>query len=83
MPNGENLLNDMEFEQRLTELEGDELTKFLARQLYAHCKSEAGHGSRIGALESRDRKVFGYIGALGTFVGGLAVGLINFIMNRL
>ncbi len=83
MPNG--MLNDLEFENRLTEL-GDnqlELTKFVARQQFASSKLVALHDTRINSLENGDRKASSIAGGISGTVTAIIIGIINyFTVNR-
>ena len=78
MPNGKEMLGDLEFEQRIGELSDRELQEFTARQVFEVRKVSANHEQRIAGLEGRSRKAFAFSGGAGTFVGGVIVGLINF-----
>lgn len=82
MPN--ELLSDMEFEQRLNEF-GDnelELLKFLARQQYHTSKLCPIHSKEIKALQNRDNKMMGIVGGIGAFVGWAISAVINYFTGR-
>ena len=82
MPNGKEMLGDLEFEQRIGELSDRELQEFTARQIFEARKVGADHEERIAGLEGRSRKAFMFSGGAGTFVGGIIVGIIDFFTFR-
>lgn len=84
MPNGQEFLDDMEFERSIGKMSDRELSEFTARQVY-DVKIVVGNNTnniekntnRIYKLEKKDRKWFGIIGLAGSFVGALIVVLIE------
>lgn len=82
MPNGLEFLSDMELENRIKGMNDRELLEFNTRQTYhAHVLS-ASNERRIVVLEKRDKKFFGFIGSIGTFVGAVIVAFIEFLIHR-
>ncbi len=84
MPNGNEFLNDMEFEDRLTELGDDqlELIKFVARQEYETHKVLKAHDKRISLLENRDLKTFSVTSGIGAIIGSGIIIASEFIYNH-
>lgn len=80
MPNG--MLNDLEFEQRIQQMNDRELLEFTARQMYDVCLTVNNHDSRIGTLENRDKKSFGLASGIGTFIGAVIVAIIDFLTRK-
>jgi len=79
-----NMLNDMDFEQKLNEL-GDnqtELIKFIARQQYDMSKVCPIHDKRLKKVENRTRKEAGITGGAGAVFGGLVMGAIDYFLHR-
>ncbi len=68
MPNGQEMINDMEFEKSLSRLTGDELTRFVARQLYIHCKED----------RKLTKKTLGFTTGAASMVGAVVVSLVNY-----
>ena len=75
MPN--EMTSDMEFENVLNTLHGDDLTKLVARTLYNHCADEAKQEERIVNLEAQGHKLFGVTGGLSAILGGAIIAVIN------
>lgn len=78
------LIGDLEFENELTRLGEDqpELIKFLARQQYKTNTMVVKQEDRICALEKRSNRMFITVGSIGTFIGGLIVGIADFMIRR-
>jgi hypothetical protein len=72
MSNGEEMIQDMDFEARLEAMGDDQLAllKFVARQQYATSQICPKHSQRLKNLEDRDKKTFGVAGSIG---GGIAL----------
>ena len=77
MPNGNNLINSLEFESNLRTLSGDALTRFFAREFYKHCEREMSHSDRISVLEARDKKFNGAVGGIAGAIGAVVISLID------
>ncbi len=75
------ILNEMEFEKRITEMSDRSLMEFTARQVYEVVLSNDRHEKRITTLENRDRKFFGTIGGLGGVIGAGIVAAINHFLK--
>ena len=74
----DNMLGDLEFEQRIGELSDRELSEFTARQIFECRKDIHSNTKRIRTLEGKSRKIFAITGATGTMIGGAIVALINY-----
>ncbi len=81
--NGQALIDALEFREKINKLSGDDLTRFFAEQFYAHCERETILIRRVSALEARDRKVFGYVGGLASFIGTAIGAGILFLYEKL
>jgi len=75
MPNGTEMLNDAEFESRLTGMTDRQLSEFTARQLFDHCQQE---NKRFAAIESGDRKLAGITGGITGSVTSIIIGIISY-----
>jgi len=82
MPNGQYILNDIEFEQKIHQMGDRELLEFTARQTYGVCLLAANSKKRIDMLEKRDRKVFSVTGGLGAFFGAAVAVITDFLIRR-
>lgn len=76
MNNGE-MLNDLEFEQRIGELNDRDLSEFTARQIFEARKDIHSNTKRIKSLEGKNKKIFAITGATGTIIGGAIVAIIE------
>lgn len=79
-----NMLSDMEFEQRLTEM-GDnqtELIKFVARQQFEMSKLCPIHDRDIKKLQNRNRKEIGATGGIGALFGASLAAILDYLMRR-
>ncbi len=91
MPNGNDMLNEMDFNKKLAEMkERGELLEFIAEQVYKinrRCPIEAERitieAGRITALEGQNRKMFGVSGGIGGVITGVIIGVGNYIWNKL
>jgi hypothetical protein len=71
----------MEFEGQLAGLHGDELSRFIARALYNHCREQSTLNDKVTALESRSNKFAGMVGGVSGVIGATIVAVINSISN--
>jgi len=76
------ILDDLEFEEKIRALPDRELIEFNARQLFLLRKDYQSVQNRLKRLENRDRKFYGIIGATGTFVGAIIVSGIEYIRKN-
>ena len=78
-----NMLGDLEFENQINEL-GDnqtELIKFVARQQFSTSKTMVSHGKRIKSLESKNKKMFGFVGGAGAILATAITYRLFFISH--
>ena len=82
MPNSKTFLNDLELEKHIKDMDSRQLMEFTARQVYDVCSLVTKHERRINYLEKQSNKVTGVIGGIGTFIGAVTVGVINYFINK-
>ena len=82
MPNGRYILNDLEFEQKIQQMNDRELLEFTARQTYGACLLAADNKKHINNLEKRDRKAFSLVSGLGAFFGAAVAVIVDFFIRR-
>jgi len=82
MPNGREIINELDYRQRIKIMGDRELSEFTAFQVYETCIIVQNHGKRIEKMESRDRKTFGYVGGIGGLIGAIIAGTIDFFIRR-
>ena len=75
-------LDDIEFENQIQHLHGDDLGMFNARQGYKVLKLTEGHEKRIASLESHDRKVFGFIGGGAGLIGAAIAAAVDYFVRK-
>ena len=83
MPDGKEILNELEFEERLRGFDDRGLMEFTARQVYGISDTLRDHNERIGDLEGRDKKTFGFVGGIAGFIGTVVGAGITTLLNRL
>ena len=72
MDYGKYVLNDLKLEETIKGMGDRELLEFTVRLSYSNA-------IRISGLEGQNKKRLGMVGTAGVFVGGLIIGLIEFI----
>ena len=82
MQNGQQILNELEFEQHIAKLKSRELIEFIARQQYDMARVCPAHDKRIKGLEVRRRKELGASSGAGAIIGGLVMGAIDYFLRR-
>jgi len=82
MPNGKELVNELEFEQHIKNLNDRELIEFVARQQYDTSKLCPVHDRRLRDLEKRGRKETGITGGAGAVFGAFVMGAIDYFLRR-
>ncbi len=82
MGNRTEFLNDLELEERISSMSDRELSEFTARQTYDVCNLAGSNERRIILLEKRGNKFIGMVAAVGTFVGAIIIGVINYFAGR-
>jgi len=78
------MLNDMEFEERLNELGENQpaLIRFLAHQQFSTSKVLLKHDKRIGRIEKQNKKIFGLAGGAGAILGTAITATIDYLLRR-
>jgi len=82
MPNGKELINELDYRQRIKIMPDRQLLEFTAMQVYETSLIVQAHDKRIYKLESRDRKTFGFTGGLGACLGAAVAVIIDFFARR-
>ncbi len=79
-----NMLDDLEFENRITELGDDQakLIKFVAWQQYSSSKVMADHGKRIKSLENKNKKTMGAVGGISAVIASIIVATVDYFLRR-
>ena len=83
MPNGNYVLNDLELEEKMRDMSDRQLLEFNTRQSYATTILAHSNEKRIKGLENRSKKAFALSGGVGTLIGGVIIGMINYFTNKL
>ena len=79
MPNGKEILNEMEFRQRIKAMPDRELLEFAAGEMWETCQRVDIDSKRIKTLEDRDTKTFGISGGIGGAIGGGIAALVSYL----
>lgn len=82
MPNGKEMLNEMEFTQRIKKMPDRELSEFTALQVWEACSTLQNHDTRLLKVEKRSRRIVGWIGTAGVLIGAIVVGVIDYFIRR-
>ena len=77
MPNGRYVLNDLEFEKRISGMGDRDLLEFVARQSYETCFYVERNSNRIATLENHNRKISGIFGGIAGLISATMVGVIS------
>ncbi len=78
------MLNDMDFEQKLNDLGNDqpELIRFIAHQQFSTGKVLIDHGKRLKSLEHKNKKLFGFVGGIGALIATFIMGIADYFLRR-
>ena len=81
---GHEMLDDLEFENQISELGDDQpaLIKFVARQQFSTSKVLVDHGKRIKSLENKNRKVMGFVGGASAIFATAVTATIDYLLRR-
>ena len=82
MSNGQEMLDDLELEKRISELDDRGLQEFTARQVYETRKDVSSNTRRIKCLETRNKKTFAITGGIGSVIGAAIIAVINYFTTR-
>ena len=80
MPNGNELNEQLEFEERIRRWSEPE--QFIARQVYKMASACPAHDRRIKALEDNTKKSAGITGGISGTITGTIVGIISYFTGR-
>jgi len=78
MANGRDLINEMDFRERIKTMPDRELSEFTALQVYETCTIVQSHEKRIISLETRDRRWAGIGAGIGTVFATVVYAIMNF-----
>ena len=83
MPNGNEMIGELDFEKRINEMADRQLLEFVARQtleITGKCKT---YDTEIDLLKTGDRKASGIVGGISGTITSIIIGIINyFTINR-
>ena len=82
MPNGKYILNELDFEKRISGMGDRDLLEFVARQNYETCIRCEKHNSRITALENQSKKISGIFGGIAGLISAIVVGIVNYFVRN-
>ncbi len=71
----DDILSDLDFEQKIAELDDRGLIEFVARQQHDMAR-------RLRKVEGRGRKAMGAFGAVGALAGAAVVGALDYVLRR-
>ena len=76
------MINDLDFEKRISELDDRGLLEFTARQVFGVRKTVTSNTSRIISLESKSKKILAITGGIGSILGAAVVSVINHFASK-
>ena len=82
MPNGRFVTNELDFENRITNMADRQLLEFVARQNYETCIRCEKHNSRITTLENQSKKISGIAGGITGLIAAIIVGVVNYFIRN-
>ena len=80
MPNG--IINELDFEKRISEMQDRQLLEFVARQTFEITGKCHTYDTKIAVLESGDRRASGIVGGIAGTITAVTIGIINYFVNR-
>ncbi len=72
---GDSILNELDFEKRISGMPDRQLLEFVARQTFDTCQ-------RVLILEISHRKTAGLIGGATGAITAIVIGIINYFIKR-
>jgi len=78
MPNGYDLINEINFRESIKRMEDRELSEFTALQVYETCILVQKNDKRITTLENRDKRWAGIGAGIGAVFAVLFYAILNF-----
>lgn len=82
MPDGKEILNDIEFNRQIKGMGDRQLIEFIAAQTYETCQRCPKHDKRIASLEDQNKKAFGVTGGIAGLIGAGIVAALNYFINK-
>ena len=82
MANGVGMLNELDFEKKISTLPDRALLEFLARQNYETTQRCCNHSKRITTLESGAKKQSGIAGGIAGTITSIIVGIIAYFTGK-
>lgn len=82
MPNGNNVINELDFESKIGALKDRELLEFVARQNYETCIRCEKHNTRITALEGQSKKISGVTGGITGTITAVIIGVLGYFFPK-
>ena len=82
MPNGKELVNELDFEKQIKEMDDRGLLEFTARQVYETCEITKRHSSRIKTLEDGSKKVSTITGGISGGITAVTIAVIDYFTRR-
>lgn len=82
MPNGNDLIEELSFDELIKSKTDRELNEFTARKVYDICEMIETHSKQIATLEDRDRRTFGLAGGVGGGVAAVLGGAIIVVLKH-
>jgi len=81
MPNGNYILNDLEFERTIKQMGDRELMEYTARLSYSTTIRCSNLENRING-RMLTKKTTGFLAGAGALIGGIGVGIADYFMKR-
>uniref|UniRef100_A0A6M3L1H8 Uncharacterized protein n=1 Tax=viral metagenome TaxID=1070528 RepID=A0A6M3L1H8_9ZZZZ len=79
MPNGKNLINELDYREKIKAMKPRALQEFTALRVYETCIIVERNDRRITVLEKRDRKWTGIGGGIGAIIASAIWAILNFV----
>jgi len=80
MPN--EIISDMDFEQRMVGMPDRKLLEFVARQTLEITDRCKVYDTKIASIEAGDRKVSSIMGGISGTITAIVIGVIGYFTNR-
>lgn len=78
MPNGNCVLNELDFERKIQTMPDRQLLEFVARQNYTTEIRCVNHAKRITSLESGNQRMSSLTGGISGTIAGIIIGIISY-----
>ena len=77
-----NMLNDLNFEEKIKSLDDRPLLEFIARQTYGITGKCKGYDKDIALLKNGDRKISSILGGISGTITAIVIGLIGWFIRN-